>query len=268
MKPMLSPVAARALAVSWAASPATALNAIPVAAQPRPNAREPLAGSPPAASAAADEQPEHHVGAEADGEGGRQRSVAAQPSAAEQFQASALLVAAGVPDDEDHHEDGEDGGHECGVFDQREGADGGGIVDPSEQGHHRGGRVQGGGGLDAARHVRVQLGAGQRRRVGNQGEARNPERQQPAVPPQSEPDQDARAGQGLRHRRTAAADSEADAAGPRCQGPRRRRRCSAELVVAQEQVLQRRRLAGQRVQARGRSARAGTVPGRRAQPGR
>ena len=49
---MLYPVAARALAVSWAASPATALKAIPVAAQPSPKAREPVAGNPPGASGA------------------------------------------------------------------------------------------------------------------------------------------------------------------------------------------------------------------------
>ncbi len=42
-------MAARALAVSWAVTPATALNAMPVAAQPSPNAIEPAAGSPPAA---------------------------------------------------------------------------------------------------------------------------------------------------------------------------------------------------------------------------
>src|SRR5665647_1319753 len=46
------PLAARALVVSWALTAATALNAIPVAAQPRPKASEPAAGSPVAARAA------------------------------------------------------------------------------------------------------------------------------------------------------------------------------------------------------------------------
>src|SRR5450756_1940406 len=46
------PLAARALVLSWALTAATALNAIPVAAQPRPKASEPAAGSPVAARAA------------------------------------------------------------------------------------------------------------------------------------------------------------------------------------------------------------------------
>lgn len=51
------PVAARLLVVSWAVTPATALKAIPVVAQPSPKASEPAAGSPPAARAAAVSSP-------------------------------------------------------------------------------------------------------------------------------------------------------------------------------------------------------------------
>ena len=225
---MLKPVAARALAVSWAASPATALKAIPVAAQPSPKARDPTAGNPPAASAAAASNPRTTLAPRlmvSAAASGASRPSLPPPSSSRRPLSSSL---AGVPDGEDDHEDGEDGGHKRGVFDQREGADGGGIVDPSEQGHHRGGRVQHRGGLDAARQIRVELGSGQRRRVGDQGKAKDPERKQPAVPPQSEPDQDARSGQGLRHRRPAVRAAPGCRAGRarfRWPRPEPRRRC-------------------------------------------
>src|SRR5665647_3902144 len=111
------PLAARALVVSWALTAATALNAIPVAAQPRPKASEPAAGSPVAARAAPLSSPRTQAGAEADHQGGAQRGVASQPSAAEQFQLPALLVGAGVPDRDEHHEDRDGGCHERGVLD-------------------------------------------------------------------------------------------------------------------------------------------------------
>ena len=128
------PLAARLPVVTWAATAATAPNAMPAAAQLRPKARAPAAGRPGADQGAGGHQAEHDAGAEGQGEGGGERGVAADDAGAEQLEAARRLLGPGVADGHDDHEHGDHRRPEGGELDEREGAERGRVVDPAVEG--------------------------------------------------------------------------------------------------------------------------------------
>ena len=136
--PTATPRAARALAVSWAATAPTAANAAPAQAHDSPKAQAPRGIQPRRDEAQGGEQAEQEARAERQDQRRDQRGPAADHAGPQELGAALLLVAAGVPDHGEEHQDRDQHGTEGGHLQHGDAAEAGRVVDAPVEGDQRG----------------------------------------------------------------------------------------------------------------------------------
>ena len=224
--PTAEPRAARALAVSWAATAPTAANAAPAQAHDSPKAQAPRASSPAATRARAVSRPSRRLAPRVRISAATQRCPAADHPGAQELGAALLLVAAGVPDHGEEHEDRDQHGAEGGHLQHGDAAQVGRVVDAPVEGDQRGCGVHRLGGRPASRRGGVDPHRGRGRAGRHPGQDEQPDGQQDPVPAQDQPGHRPRAGQARRPRpRSVAARTRAPRPGCGPQGAPRSGSC-------------------------------------------